>query len=215
MRLKNNSNDIRYSSLAKTSINPGRLSRELPDLLNAIQSVISKTKGFEILLSDSDIDCIIELFNKYIAPIIDGGPQEEDKNNEYYDDPTGIKHIKDRIIAYRKARQHKIDQELDIIREREKKIQDESNFIDEKGLPVGKTMVDQTLDKDIKPVEHKEMSTDLKSILENNLAIIQSEPDLLITKNTVIASPNGRKVSTNPKDYQKSNQTASNTTTSN
>lgn len=211
MRLLNRSRTPKYSSLAKCHVPAGKSTRELDVFSVAVQSVFGQAKGFDIILSDSDIRILAELCAKYLAPKVRDDPGAlrglagADALAQTLRDPDGTKVLAERAIEVRKAIQGIRDKTRAEAAEKEARIRAESNIIGPDGNPVPRVdSVVQDKYKDVKPELHKEMTTDLKSVIENNLAVMRTASGQPFTDDkAVVAPPGGTRVSSNPKDYQK------------
>ena len=77
------------------------------------------------------------------------------------------------LSCFRNLRQEEIARILREDREREERVRSESNFIGEDGNPVVRVDLAQAkMMSNLKPEFHEEMTSDLKSVLENNLAVM-------------------------------------------
>lgn len=202
MRLKNISGNVRYSPLFGTTVNPGGTTRDLPVLVEAIDKVMSATRGFAVELSPADVACVSRLYERLVAPLLHGA-RIPDAPEGAARDPDGSKRNEERLVARRKARQEADARKLGAYREKEARIQAESNYLDESGNPVNDRLTASAAAQDVEPVRHEEMSTDLKSVLENNLAVMRSASGQpIVDPRAVVVPKGGTPVSSDPKDYQ-------------
>ena len=212
MRLINKSSSPKYCRLANSTVKPGCSTRELDFLSKFLQDMEENTNGFEKILSDKDIHLLMGIFAKCLSPSSgdDSGVEELVKT---LNDPDGIKAIDKRARERRAAIQKARAEALKEFNDKEARIRSESNIIGPDGNPIPKeAIVAAGKGEDIKPELHPEMHNDLKSLIENNLAVMTTasgkpirNPDDSKTEGakTVMARPGGTPVSHNPKDYQK------------
>lgn len=211
MRLINKSSSPKYCQLANATIKPGGATRELDFFSKFMEDFEKKTKGFERILSDKDIHLLAELCKKHLVPNLDDVLADAaiDDLKKTLKDPDGLKSIEDRAKAYRAAVQKARAEAIRKHNEQEARIRAESNIIGPDGNPIPKEAMGAIADKEknLKPEFHPEMHNDLKSIIENNLAVMTSASGQPFKtsddKKAVVAKPGGTPVSHNPKDYQK------------
>lgn len=200
MYLINEQKTPKYSKLANKTINPGAKSRDLDLFAASYRQVKSATKGFKVRLSEEDLKILREIVNDWVV-----GELDEVRAlgaSEPYDPKSGFNKLIDRVIDKRKAYQRALSEHLRDHREKEARIQAESNYIDESGNPVNDRMLDQAVQKDIEPELHPEMDNDLQKVLANNLAIMRTASGKPIeNKPGVVAG--STVVPTDPKWYQK------------
>ena len=206
MRLLNHSSSPKYSKAANTTVKPGKATRELDLFQTAIEDFLKATKGFTVLLSDKDISLLADLCAKYLLPNIDTVDIPDlvaaEQLKETLRDPDGIKKIEDRAHELKQKIQEYRSKIIKENEARENHIKSESNFIGPDGNPVATVQsLSNSKEEEIKPVLHNDMPSDLKSILENNLAVMTDASGRPF-KNNIVATPGGTPVSTNPKDYQ-------------
>lgn len=210
MRLLNKSSVPKYSQLARTSIGPGRFSRELDFFEKSVESIFNASRGFDIVLSDRDIGILVGLCRRFLEPRADEEIAKEaalEPLMKSLKDPDGLKNMEEWARGRRLAVQQARARIMKEAREKEERIRAESNMIGPDGNPIPKAEVaamNEGKMKDVKPELHPEMSTDLKSIIENNLAVMTTASGNPIrSPHDVVAPPGGTPVSHNPKDYQK------------
>lgn len=211
----NNGRTPRYCQLAGCKVQPGHTTRELDAFTASWKSVVDKSKGFDIILSESDVRLLAELCSKYLVPIVSNDPSVLKGMAglagliDTMRDPDGTKVLGDRAREARAAMQALRSEAMRRERDREARIQAESNIIGPDGNPIAKVDLvskDEHL-KDVKPVRHEEMTTDLKSIIENNLAVMTTASGQKIENQngprTVIAKPGGTPVPKDPAAYRR------------
>jgi len=213
MRLLNRGNSPRYSELAGSTVGPGRSTRELDSFEKAVNSVFSRARGFEVVLSEGDIRLLAGLCAKYLA----GSKSLESKELDdiagiealraSLRDPDGTKVLAERAMAVRGAVQKARREVMRERVEKEARVMAESNFLDETGNPIphaGLIASDKRL-QGLEPKKHDGMPNDMRSILENNLAIMTSASGQPLDNGsrTVVATPGGTPVPHDPKAYQK------------
>jgi len=209
MRLLNKAPIPKYSPLAKTTLKPGMASRELDTFSKAWSTVVDQTKGFEVILSDADIHLLATLCDRFLAPKVESLSKDASLEAlaDTLRDPDGTKRMeaaaKAKRVALQKARQEVMRE----YRDKEARIQAESNIIGPDGNPIPHVKEVSKNGEEVKPVLHPEMGNDLKSIIENNLAVMTTASGKPITNkegpHTVVAKPGGSPVSHNPADYQR------------
>lgn len=208
MRLINKGSTPRYSSLANITLRPGCASRDMDTFAKAIDGFVQGTRGFDVILSDRDVELLAGLCVKYLLPAFKELNPEKDaslsKLRDTLADPDGVKVIREaykaRTVAIQRARAKVMEE----ARRKEERIQAESNIIGPDGNPIPKVEMKAAAAGDVKPELHPEMSTDLKSIIANNLAVMTTASGQPIrSAHDVVAKPGGSPVSHNPKDYQK------------
>lgn len=206
MKLLNPFSAPKYSKLVNSTIKPGKTSRDISLFKDSIQNIIKSTQGFRIIMSEDDLHLLAELCEKYLLPNINtvdisdlsAGAQLK----ATLEDPDGLNRIKNEAIKLNREIRRYRSSLYEAHLEREKKIKSEENYIGPDGNPIAPVNTMSKMSEDnIKPVLHTDMHSDLKSVLENNLAVM-SDAHGNPYKNTVIAPPGGTPVSTNPKDYQ-------------
>jgi hypothetical protein len=196
--------------LAATTLKPGMASRELDTFLKAWEGVLNQSKGFDIILSDSDIRLLATLCERFLVPKVEalGADPSLEALAETLKDPDGTKKMEAAARAKRAAIQRAREKIMQEAREKEARIQAESNIIGPDGNPSPHAKEVSHDGQKVDPKLHPEMTSDLKSIIENNLAVMTSASGKPITNkegpNTVTAKPGGTPVSHNPKDYQNS-----------
>lgn len=208
MRLINKGSFPKYSELAKTTLRPGCSSRELDTFEKTITDFEKSVRGFEAVLSEKDADLLYGLCVKYILPAFKDIDKETDaaisKLRKTMDDPDGTRIFREVYRARHAAIQQARAKVIEAAREKEARIRSESNMIGPDGNPIPKTDVKSGSGVDVKPIRHPEMTNDLKSIIENNLAVMTTASGQPIrSAHDVVAKPGGSPVSHNPKDYQK------------
>lgn len=197
MYLVNEQGSPKYSKLANKTINPGCCSRDLDVFAASYRQIKTASKGFKVRLSEQDLRILGEIVNDWVAGELD----EVRSLGVEPDDRHGFDKIIDRIIDKRKAYQRALSEELKEHREKESRIQAESNYIDESGNPVNDKMLDEAVQKEIVPELHPEMDNDLSKVLANNLAIMRTASGKPIeNKPGVVAG--STVVPTDPKWYQ-------------
>lgn len=201
MYLVNEQSSPKYSKLANKTINPGSRSRDLDVFAASYRQIKQSTKGFKVRLSEHDLMVLREIVNDWVVGELDEvrilGAEKTP-----YDPKAGFNKLIDRVIDKRKAYQTALSAHLKERREKEAAIQAESNYLDESGNPVNDKMLDQAVQKDIKPELHPEMDNDLQKVLANNLAIMRTASGKPIeNKPGVVAG--STVVPTDPKWYQK------------
>ena len=211
MKLINNGRTPRYCQLAGCSVRPGHATRELDSFTASWKSILEKSKGFDIVLSEDDVSLLSELCAKYLVPLIS---EEFEKLAgveglvETLRNPDGLADIRKRARDGRAMIQKIRAEAMRREAEREARVQAESNIIGPDGNPIPKVSLeakDAKL-KDLKPVRHDEMTTDLKSVIENNLAVMTTASGQRLDKmgpRTVVATPGGTPVPTDPAAYRK------------
>lgn len=200
MHLINEQSTPKYSRLANKTINPGGRSRDLDVFSKAYRDIVAGTKGFKVRLSEEDLQVLRDIVDRWVVgELVEVGSLGID--SEPYDPKSGFNRLIDRIIDKRKAYQAALSARLKENREREAKIQAESNFLDESGNPVNDKVMAQAVRDDVKPELHPEMGSDLKSVLANNLAIMTTASGKPIeSKPGIVAG--STQVPTDPKWYQ-------------
>lgn len=201
MYLVNEHTSPKYSRLANKTINPGCRSRDLPDFAASYRQIKDKARGFKVRLSEEDLKILREIVNEWVVGElmeVEALGIDPDENSP----KASFDRLVDRIIDKRKYKQRSIAVALANHREKEARIQAESNYIDESGNPVNDRMLDQAVQKDIEPELHPEMDNDLSKVLANNLAIMRTASGKPIeNKPGVVAG--STVVPTDPKWYQK------------
>ena len=217
MKLLNRGPSPKYCQLAKCRVMPGHATRELDSFIVAYKSILEESKGFEIILSDGDVRLLAELCAKYLAPLANGGEDDLGRLSGIEGlvstamDPSGTRRLDDRAAETRRNLQRIRSEALRSAMEREARVRSESNIIGPDGNPVAReeTMArDSDVEVD-KAEVHAEMSTDLKSVIENNLAVMRTASGKPIRNDpkSVVAKPGGTPVPTDPKYYQSMNRT--------
>jgi len=197
MYLINDSGSQKYSKLANKTILPGGRSRDLDVFVSAYDGIRKDTKGFKVRLSDNDL----RVLRSIVRDWVEGELLDEPGTACRADSRGGFDKLVDRIVSRRIERQSAISKAIRAEREKEARIQAESNFIDESGNPVNDKVVTQAVREDVKPVVHEDMKDDLRSVLENNLAIMTTASGKPISnKPGVVAG--STVVPTDPKWYQ-------------
>lgn len=210
MRLINKSGANRYCSLAGTTVKPGMATRELNAFEDAWNALEKACRGFDIILSPKDIHVLVGLCSKFLAPAVDGLPPEDSaalgELKAHLADPDGTACIEKAAIERTRAIQKLRAEVLKANLEREAAIRAESNMIGPDGNPIPKEAAKIDGMKDVKPELHPEMHNDLKSVIENNLAVMRTasgQPISDMGRNAVVAKPGGTPVSHDPAYYQK------------
>lgn len=208
MRLINTGSSPRYSSLAHVQLRPGGMSRELSTFSDLIEKFKKDTSSFEVVMSEKDIRLLAELCRKHIFPKLDDEALRQasgaDSLRGALDNPGGQKVLEERALERRKLIQRQRDEAIRSYRENEARIRSESNEVDELGNPITKVSTSAADGiKDLQPQLHKEPGQDLKSVFENNLAVIRSASGQPITNLPPRAPKGGTPVSSNPADYPK------------
>lgn len=171
MRLYNSSTGMRFSSLANKSIGPGSCTRELPVLTDFLSKLNKSSKGFVVRLSDDDVKALRAFVERAGARIDFGTAIEASR------DPLGQGAIDDainqRAIAIQAIKSKVIHDE----REREARVNEESNYLDESGNPVARATAIEAEGgrKSIEPKIDEGMSDDIDSVMANNMAIMSGK----------------------------------------
>ena len=208
MRLINKGRSTKYSGLAKTTIKPGCSSRELDTFEKTISGFESSVRGFDVVLSEKDADILYSMCVKYLLPSFKNIDCSKDEAlaelRSTMEDPNGTKVFRDVYRARRAAIQAARAKVINEVREKEARVRSESNIIGVDGNPIASKMSEDKSVSNVKPELHPEMSTDLRSIIANNLAVMTTASGKPISsQRDVVAKPGGSPVSHNPKDYQK------------
>ena len=158
----------RYSTRLKTTIRPySTYHVDFKDITDFFNKLKKDTAGLEWVLSDRDKACLTSIVEQHVIK----APKEAVAPPDY--DPTGL-HDDERMKAASK-RQEEIARILREDREREERVRAESNFIGEDGNPVVRVELAQAkMMSNLRPELHAEMTSDLKSVLENNLAVMSA-----------------------------------------
>ena len=217
MKLKNRSNAYSYCKIANIRLEPGRVTRDLPVIREFVDKLLESCRGFTLILTDADVKSINRLMDKAKAKPVEFSALSVPSKNT---DPTGMQAVKDALKAKRIEKQAKQHAAMQYIREREARVQAESNMLDESGNPINDKLVSDAVTKDIKPELHPEMGNEIDKIMANNLAIMQDEkkprvPDTIKMgldefqndRNAIVAQPDGSRIPTDPKYYQNMSKT--------
>lgn len=159
-------------------------------------------------MSEKDVCLLAELCRKHIFPKLDDEALRRasgaDSLRGALENPGGQKVLEERALERRKLIQRKRDEAIRNYRENEARIRSESNEVDELGNPIPKVSTSAADGiENLQPKIHKEPGRDLKSVFENNLAIMRSASGQPITNLPPRASKGGTPVSSNPADYPK------------
>lgn len=203
MKLQNRTSLPKHSTFVNKTLNPGEVSRDIPCLTEYFNKLKTKTTGFAWVLSNAEKDLILSLVENYVIT----DPSEEKKYYDelHTDDPTGIRAIMASEREAKIKKQKELDEALAKRREEEARINSESNFLDESGNPIAdKSTVSLALKEKVSPVLHKEFSTDVKSIMENNLAVLAKSPLDDEDAMDQYATTGSTDVSHDPYSYEKS-----------
>lgn len=211
MKLINNGRTPRYCQLAGCSVRPGHATRELDSFTASWKNILEKSRGFDIVLSEDDVSLLSELCAKYLVPLISEEFEKlagVDGLVETLRNPDGLANIRKRARDGRAMIQKIRAEAMRREAEREARIQAESNIIGPDGNPIPKVSLEakDAKFKDLKPVRHDDMTTDLKSVIENNLAVMTTASGQRLDKmgpRTVMATPGGTPVPTDPAAYRK------------
>lgn len=168
MRLYNSSSGVRFSSLANKSINPGSSTRELDTITDFFSKLEKSMKGFVVRLSENDVKALRAFVDRAGAAVDFGSAIEASK------DPLGQARIDDainqRAIAIQEIKSKVMHEE----RDREARINAESNYLDKSGNPIPKaTMMEADAGRrSIEPKIDDGMSEDIDSVMANNMAVM-------------------------------------------
>lgn len=208
MRLCNKEGVPKYSPMVNAVIKPGCFSRELPDFKEALEDIEKGSRGFDLALSHEDVEILARFCAKYLLPLFsekfdvksDAAVAQLKKTLE---DPDGTKVIGRRQMERVKAIHDIRTKARHEFQEKEARIRSESNMIGLDGNPIPKAVATEAGQK-VDPKLHPEMHNDLKSIIENNLAVMTTASGKpIMSPHDHVAPPGGTPVSHNPKDYQK------------
>lgn len=178
MRLLNRLTSPRYCSLAGVRLPPGGTSRELDCFLKPYREILDKSKGFEVILSGEDLDLLAELCSRFLAPAVKEGMDLGkfaglEGLEKYLSDPDGTLAIAEQAKAVRDGVRRIREEARRAKMEKEARIALESNIIGPDGNPIPRAdMAARESSEPLKAERHPEMSTDLRSIMENNLAVM-------------------------------------------
>lgn len=190
MRFVNRTRFKAYCTAIGATVQPGRSTSDRDIISGFIESLRHDSKGFGLLLSDKDIDCIQWLLDS----------DESARGALSIPPPKPCDHaarVSAELKAVRAVRQKIASDRIDERLAREARIQSESNYLDDKGRPVNDKMTASAATIGVEPELHPEMTTDVKSVLANNLAMMDKFKK---APNTTVAGET--KVSTDPRYYQ-------------
>ena len=190
MKFVNKSPSKAYCTATGTTVGPYRATTERPALSDFFKALRHDAKGFNILLSDQDLKDVQWLLESDIGARYVLGLQPPESEGHLERASRLLKERRSAIQATNSAAMAEA-------REKEARIQAESNYLDDLGRPVNDKMTASALTVGVEPELHPEMSTDVKSVLANNLAMMDK---FRHAPNTTVAGD--AKVSTDPRYYQ-------------
>lgn len=173
MVLRNPSTDNMYSRLANKALKPGGRTRDLDVVQSFADDLLKRCRGFDVELSERDLDAIGRLLDAHLRSCEKSSSTM--RASEFASD--GAKAVEERLKAARTARQKALSSYLKESREREARIQAESNIIGPDGNPVNDRIAQEAVRKDIAPELHPEMTDDISKVMANNLAVMEGRED--------------------------------------
>lgn len=164
------------------------------------------------MLDDSDIKLLASLCERFLVPKVEAMSASGDPTLQILADslrdPGGLKAMASAASARRAAIQKARSDFIRRANEHEARIKAESNEVDALGNPIPKVSTSAARGMgDLKPTVHSKPGIDLKSVYENNLAILRgANGDPIASGHAGIkivqAVPGGSKIPTNPEYYQ-------------
>lgn len=220
MNLINKSSSPQYCGMARTTVKPGRSSTTLDVVQKFVDKLFSDSRGFQIHLSEGDLKALSRLVEAHLRSAGSADPSKMASalgvSSKQSESERLSKILREQ--AYRK--QKRFQDAARAARERQARINAESNIIGPDGNPVNDKIMQDAVRKDIEPELHPEMSSDIDKVLANNRAVMEGEPKKkdrpIISlgldeyrkphepgKNSIVAKPDGSPVSHDPSFYQK------------